>query len=157
MVAALAVTMAMLASWGTIVFFFSISTSSYPFMILLNVVVFAVSGSLGLSFLLQTLQRLSLVPPIPPATPALENLGHAKPVEETPTPGALDPMEGQVLGHHVKLVFRCWVILFGLVGAQMGWVLRPFIGNPDVPFEWIRGRESNFFQGVLHALARVFS
>jgi hypothetical protein len=22
----------------------------------------------------------------------------------------------------------CWVVVFGLVGAQMGWVLRPFIG-----------------------------
>jgi hypothetical protein len=156
LVAALAVTMAVLASLGPIVSFFSLSTTSYPFMILVNVVVFAVSGSLGLSFLLQTLHRLSIAPIIPPAPPVVEELDESKLVEENP-PGALDPLEGQVLGRHVKLVFRCWVVLFGLVGAQMGWVLRPFIGDPELKFVWIRGRESNFFQGVMHALAGVFS
>ncbi len=159
LVAALAVMLAVLASLGPIVAFFSLSTSSYPFMILVNVVVFGVSGALGLSFLLQTLQRLSV---------AFRDLDGASPKEivraeesgempADPPPGALEPMEGQVLNRHVKAVFRCWVVLFGLVGAQMGWVLRPFIGNPASPFVWFRGRESNFFQGVLHALASLFS
>ena len=71
--------------------------------------------------------------------------------------GALDPLEGQTLGRHEKVVFRCWMVLFGLVGAQMGWVLRPFIGEPSSPFVWFRGRHSNFFQGVMHALSSVFS
>jgi hypothetical protein len=53
-----------------------------------------------------------------------------------------------VLGRHVKTVFRCWVVLFGLVGAQMGWVLRPFIGNPDQPFAWLRPKHSNFFEAA---------
>ncbi len=160
LVAALAVMLAVLASMGPIVAFFSVSTTSHPFMVLVNVLVFAVSGTLGLSFLLQTLQRLSDAPTLPVAarSTAVEDLGDEKPgVEENALPGALDPLEGQVLGRHVKVVFRCWVLLFGLVGAQMGWVLRPFIGNPDIPFVWIRGRDSNFFQGVLQALARVFS
>ena len=62
-----------------------------------------------------------------------------------------------MLGRHVKTVFRCWVVLFGLVGAQMGWVLRPFIGDPDRPFTWFRPRESNFFEAVLHALQDLLS
>ena len=157
LVAALAVMMAVLASLGPIVFFFSLSTTSYPFMILFNVVVFGVSGSLGLIFLLQTLQRLSVAPLIPASTTALEVPGEEKPGAGNPIPGALDPLEGQVLGRHVKMVFRCWVLLFGLVGAQMGWVLRPFIGEPHSPFVWLRGRESNFFQGVMQALSSVFS
>ncbi len=157
LLAALAVTMAVLASIGPIVAFFSLSTNSHPFMVLVNVVVFAVSGALGLSFLLQTLHRLS-VAPILPASMTVEDV----PAEEkegagNPVPGALEPLEGQVLGSHVKTIFRCWVFLFGLVGAQMGWVLRPFIGDPNLPFEWIRGRESNFFQGVWRALVGVFS
>jgi hypothetical protein len=61
------------------------------------------------------------------------------------------------LSGHVKTVFRLWVIVFGLVGAQMGWVLRPFIGNPNVPFTWFRGRESNFFQAVFHTFLSLFS
>lgn len=51
LVAALAVIMAVLASLGPIVAFFSASTTSYAFMQLLNVAVFAVSGLLGMSFL----------------------------------------------------------------------------------------------------------
>ena len=48
-------------------------------------------------------------------------------------------------------------VVFGLVGAQMGWVLRPFVGNPSLPFTWFRGRESNFFQAVLHTISSLFS
>jgi hypothetical protein len=158
LVAALAVMMTVLASLGTIVAFFSVSTTSYHFMILVNVVVFSVSGSLGLIFLLQTLQRLSVAPLVNPYTaPVVEEEGREESDKAGPPPGALDPLEGQVLGSHVKAVFRCWVILFGLVGAQMGWILRPFIGDPQSPFVWIRGRDSNFFQGVWHALVSVFS
>jgi hypothetical protein len=147
--------MTVLASLGPIVFFFSVSTSSYHFMILANVVVFGVSGALGLSFLLQTLHRLSVAPLQP--RPIEEELPETSAEEVDRSPGALDPLEGQVLGSHVKVVFRCWIILFGLVGAQMGWVLRPFIGDPNIPFVWIRGRDSNFFQGVWQALVSVFS
>jgi len=39
-------------------------------------------------------------------------------------------------------------VVFGLVGAQMAWMLRPFIGNPNSPFTLIRSRESNFFEAV---------
>jgi hypothetical protein len=53
-------------------------------------------------------------------------------------------------------VFGCWLVLFGLVGAQMGWVLRPFIGAPSLPFEWLRARESNFFEAVLRSLGALF-
>ena len=47
LVAALGVMMAVLASLGPIIAFFSLSTTSYPFMVLVNVVVFAVSGRWG--------------------------------------------------------------------------------------------------------------
>jgi hypothetical protein len=151
LLAALSVTIAVLASLGPIVAFFSVSTTSYPFMILLNVVVFAASGMLGLAFLLQTLHRLSLIPP------PSEVLREPAPVDnEAATPSALDPVDDQMLGRHVKIVFRIWVVVFGLVGAQMGWVLRPFIGNPSSPFVWFRHRESNFFEAVIQAFGNLF-
>lgn len=173
LVAALGVMLAVLASLGPIVAFFSLSTSSYPFMLLVNVAVFAVSGTLGCLFLLQTLQRLSLPPsafPPPEKEPVVE-VSMAPPLPppselavppevvttQVKEPGALDAVEGQVLHDHVKTVFRCWVFLFGLVGAQMGWVLRPFVGNPRIPFSWFRPRESNFFQAVYQAFASLFS
>jgi hypothetical protein len=158
LVAALAVMVAVLSSLGPIVAFFSVSTKTYSFMVLVNVAVFAVSGLLGLTFLLRTLQRLSVVRPEPPPTEATELVGAEKeagPIAEPPS--ALDRLDDQVLGRNVKIVFRCWVLLFGLVGAQMGWVLRPFIGKPGLPFVLFRGRESNFFEAVWSAFASLFS
>jgi hypothetical protein len=165
LIASLGVTIAVLASLGPIVAFFSVTTTSYSFIVLFNVVVFSISGVLGLMFLLQTLQRLSTVeaqirPPAPgapasPHAPEPEQSQEAAPSAEPRSP--LDPLGDRALSKHVKVVFRVWVIVFALVGAQMGWVLRPFIGSPSMPFVWLRGRESNFFQAVLRHIASLFS
>jgi hypothetical protein len=162
LIASLGVTLAVLASLGPIVAFFSVSTTSYGFMVLLNVAIFAVSGVLGLVFLLQTLNRLSNVETVPSATApsAADSTEQAAKEPGAPAPqalGPLDPVEGHVLARHVKSVFRCWVILFGLVGAQMSWVLRPFVGNPDQPFAWFRARESNFFEAVWSVVQSLVS
>jgi hypothetical protein len=153
LIASLAVNIAVLASLGPIVVFFSISTKSYAFILLLNVAMFSVAGVLGLMFLLQTLNRLSsaiaIAPVVPP--PPDEN---ADPAEEN-EPSALDMPPGHTLGRHTRLVFNCWVILFAVVGTQMGWVMRPFVGNPNLPFTWFRERESNFFEAVLGSLAAL--
>ena len=159
LVAALAVTVTVLASLGPIVAFFSVSTTSYPFMILLNVVVFSVAGLLGMAFLLQTLHRLSLIAPEPTPVHEPEPVGEEKGAgrRNCCRPALWSRSTTGCLSRHVKAVFRCWILLFGLVGAQMGWVLRPFVGNPDMPFTWFRPRESNVFQGILKALANLFS
>jgi hypothetical protein len=151
--ATLGVNVAVLASLGPIVAFFSVSTTSYPFILLFNVVVFAVSGLLGQLFLLQTLQRLSAAQSLPDSfadSPSAEEVGQEP-------PSALATYDHQVLSRHVKTVFRLWLVVFGLVGSQMGWVLRPFIGSPNLPFTWFRGRESNFFQAVLHTFFNLFT
>ena len=70
-------------------------------------------------------------------------------------PGALDAA-GETMGRDVTTVFRIWVILFGLVGAQMAWVLRPFIGAPNLDFTWFRARESNFFESVFRTIGSLF-
>lgn len=193
LVAALGVIMAVLASFGTIIVFFSLSTTSYSFMVLLNVVMFALSGILGLGFLLQTLHRLSLaqaeseepappsplsevmpgagggfgpdvgmvqprpdlppvatIPPVQPLPPGAYGYpaAAAAPPKPLRMPGALERLEGRAAGRNVRTVFRIWVIVFGLVGGQMAWMLRPFIGNPNVPFTFFRARQSNFFEAV---------
>jgi hypothetical protein len=168
LVAALAVNLAVLSAIGPIVAFFSVCTTSYEFMVLLNVVVFAVSGGLGLTFLLQTLNRLSVAggreeppgAPMPPpavSSPVVGGTAVAAPKETPSLPGPLDRLPGHVLGRHVKTVFGCWVLIFGLVGAQMGWVLRPFVGAPNQPFQWFRVRESSFFEAVWQTLRQLFS
>jgi hypothetical protein len=183
LIAGLAVMGALLASFGPIVAFFSASTTSYPFMKLLNVIVFTVAGILGLRYLLTTLHRLTvaMAPPpdsekmprpvtVPPdvrteATPmdmppifrdAPPNAAQPPaPVPPAPrSPGALD-VTGETMGRDVTTVFRIWVVVFGLVGAQMAWVLRPFIGAPDIAFTWFRPRESNFFESVFRTLGNL--
>jgi hypothetical protein len=155
LVAALCVMMAVLASLGPIVAFFAVSTTSYPFMKLLNVVAYAIAGGLGLSFLLQTLHRLTLAqmaeetPTAPPPPPPA--------VESPTTPGALERVRAWQLDPRVRLIFRIWVVVFGLVGAQMSWVLRPFIGDPHKPFTFFRERDSHFFQAVFEAAHKLLS
>ncbi len=172
LVASLAVMLAVLASLGPIVGFFAICTTSYSFIVLLNVLVYAIAGVLGLKFLLQTLHRMTvartemliampLTPPPPSGgTAAAER--HLDPDDLGPDDlgpddlGPLDPTPNNVLGPHTRTVFRIWVLVFGLVGAQMGWILRPFIGDPNLPFQWFRQRQSNFFEAVIIAFANLF-
>jgi hypothetical protein len=166
MIASLAVMLAVLASIGPIVAFFSFTTTSYPFMILLNVLVFAVAGSLGMLFLLQSLHRITVLAnlgvtaietippdPLPEAdfaeTP--EGEGWAEKLRST-SKGDLGPLQtlpNHGLGRGVRGIFQIWVLVFGLVGMQMAWVLSPFLGHPDKGFVLFRERGSNFFQGVM--------
>lgn len=190
LVGALGVTLAVVASFGPIVAFFSLSTTNYPFIVLLNVVTFGIAGALGLAFLILTLHRLSLVELEPthveatsskspqpnevvelPALEAfLEEAGWstgsqtestAAPKKREPLPvrrpeSALERLPKHVLGAHIWLVFRIWVVVFALVGSQMSWILRPFIGNPNEPFTWFRPRQSSFFEAVWHAFWNMF-
>lgn len=170
LVAAMSVNIAVLASLGTIIVFFSLTTTSYPFVLLLNVAAFTVAGVLGMIFLLQTLHRLTksehrgLPKQFVPNTTsddsekrhaADEGQGGLAKNELALEPSALDMPRGQVLGSSTRVVFRCWIVLFSLVGAQMGWVLRPFVGNPDMPFSFFRERDSNFFAAVFGALKQL--
>ncbi|MFO1499243.1 MAG: hypothetical protein U1G07_12755 [Verrucomicrobiota bacterium] len=144
-----ALNMAVLASMGPIVAFFSLSTTSYSFMLLLNVFVFSVAGILGLKFLLQTLHRLTISQDTTESEP---------PLIATPpraTQGPLDRSGGHARERQVKLVFGFWMIAFALVGAQMSWVLRPFLGSPDRAFSFLRARESNFFEAVWQHLTHL--
>ncbi len=161
LVSALAVMVAVLSSLGPIVAFFSISTTNYPFMLLLNVAVFALSGFLGLKFLLHTLHRLTLVlypsSSPRPLTPRVDSQGRPLPPpafseEES---GALERLDERSLSSSVRQIFGIWVVVFGMVGMQMSWVLRPFISAPGKPFILFSARESNIYTAVWEALMRV--
>jgi hypothetical protein len=118
-------------------------------------VFFSVAGVLGLSFLLQTLHRLT-------AAQTWANTQVVTPADSStlaPSPEGAGPLQSaptQLPSPQVKAVFRIWIVVFGLVGAQMAWVLRPFIGNPAMPFTWFRPPSSNFFEAVVHAAQHLF-
>lgn len=148
LVAAMGVMLAVAASFGTIVAFFSFTTTSYPFMVLLNVIVCGAAGLLGLGFLLQTLHRITVAMQQPPAELQPRQ-------DDGSTPGVLEPLPQHSIDPQVKTVFRTWIIVFALVGAQMSWVLRPFIGSPTAPFSFFRPRGSNFFLSVFHVIGNL--
>ncbi|NOR67149.1 MAG: hypothetical protein GQ528_07320 [Woeseiaceae bacterium] len=37
-----------------------------------------------------------------------------------------------------RTLLRVWLAIYGFVGIQMGWVLRPFIGSPDLAPQFLR-------------------
>jgi hypothetical protein len=200
LVSAIVVNLAVTASLGPIVAFFAVSTKSYPFMVLLNVVMLALGGGIGLAFLARSLRTL--------AAHAAEReyadmLAHAASAQResaaraqgegdgngpvaTAAPSASDvPSDGsgaravsggayQFRGNlpsvsfvqresfvrnrtsNASLILAIWVLLYGSVGAQTGWLLRPFIGHPEKPFTFFRERSGNFFLGVVQSLERLF-
>lgn len=170
MVAAITVNVAVAASLGPILGFFTVSTTSYPFMIVLNVALLAVAGFVALGFLLQTLRKLMLwakvsqpdiidemedepAPAVPKPAAAVSKPAQPGTMRAPlkPTASTGDLMSSQALGQ-ANLIFKVWIVIYALVGAQMGWLLRPFIGSPHLEFTWFRAREGNFFQSLMENL-----
>lgn len=148
MLMAIATILAVLSSLGTIVLFFSLSTTSYPFMVILNVIVCSIGGIIGLNFLLRTLDRIFIIQ---------EEQGLI--YHDHSTSDTLSPLDKITPNTRQKaiILFRIWVFVFALVGSQMSWVLRPFIGSPHKEFTWFRVKESNFFIKVFESLMALFN
>jgi len=141
-VATITVSLAVLASFAPINAFFTLSTTSYAFMKLLNVFLFAVAGAVGLGFLLKTLRHLE------------EAWGLAESHEGEGTAADSTPVQDVTAARKAagRGLFKLWMCLYALVGAQMGWLLRPFIGDPKLPFGWFRERGGSVFLDVLQTI-----
>jgi hypothetical protein len=50
-----------------------------------------------------------------------------------------------------------WILLFGFVGTQLAWTLRPFFGSPDEPFQVFRHLEGTFYEDIFRTIANLFS
>jgi hypothetical protein len=53
------------------------------------------------------------------------------------------------------LIFCLWLGIYGFVGSQMAWTLRPFVGFPDASFELFRQFGGNFYTDILASLGEV--
>lgn len=59
-------------------------------------------------------------------------------------------------GKDIRLnILRFWLGLYGFVGTQLGWTLRPFFGSPGQAFELFRTRESNFYLSVWNSIRHI--
>jgi hypothetical protein len=53
-------------------------------------------------------------------------------------------------------ILQVWILVFGFVGTQMAWSLRPFVGSPDRPFEFFRAdQDGNFYSAVISGAASM--
>lgn len=166
MLLAIVVHLTVIASLGPVFAFFAASTTSYPFLLLLNVAVFAIGGLLGLMVLRRATRDIFTPPSAaktsPPAVPPTPEPTEASP--ETPAATAATPWPATVttarISHQgaeqARRLMGVWCCVYGVVGAQMGWLLRPFLGSPDAPFEWFRQRDGNFLVAVLRTIGKLF-
>ncbi len=59
-----------------------------------------------------------------------------------------NPLHGTML--------KVWLVIFSFVGVQTGWMLRPFIGSPERPAEFVRtGEWSNAYVAVFRLFCKV--
>ena len=57
-----------------------------------------------------------------------------------------------------RVMLRVWLVLYAFVGIQMGWVLRPFIGQPGRPVTFFREDAwGNAYVSILETVWAVFS
>jgi hypothetical protein len=54
-------------------------------------------------------------------------------------------------------LLNVWILLFGFVGTQLAWTLRPFLGSPDKKFEFFRTIEGNFYVDIVRAIGDLFT
>jgi hypothetical protein len=57
-----------------------------------------------------------------------------------------------------RWMLRAWLVIYVFVGIQMGWVLRPFIGDPTAPVQFFReGSWTNAYEVVIQMIWDVLS
>jgi hypothetical protein len=113
----------MLFGFAPVTLFFRLSMNDYSFFLLLNIVIFAITGIIGIKFFDRAMVSL---------------------IER----------ESESSLNRQKLI-KFWLILYGFVGSQLGWTLRPFFGAPERPFALFREIESNFYVEVLKVIGNV--
>jgi hypothetical protein len=175
---AMTVTALLALAFAPIALFFRITAPDYSFFKLLNVAILALSALVGLRFLtggMRVLNDHGLLAPEAPAVPV-----SPAPAGATTMPYAASAPAGsaeagtavQVATPPVRQYSRApqveprkspsmtllyiWILLFGFVGTQLAWTLRPFFGSPDIKFSLYRQINGNFYAEIIHTIARLF-
>lgn len=139
LMASMALISVMLFGFAPITLFFRLSINDYRFFILLNLIVLILTGIIGIKFFYRSM--LSLIEQ------------EEKYEQEAKLLTSKDNLvEVKLLRNRHKLI-KAWLFLYGIVGSQLGWTLRPFFGYPEIPFTLFRKIESNFYVEVLKIIS----
>jgi hypothetical protein len=177
---AITVTAMLAVAFAPISLFFLITAPDYQFFKLLNVAILALSALVGLRFLTGGMRVLNehglLAPravpaaapvspavpmPVPAAVPAAAD-GAAAPAIQLPAPHALparQPLPARppapATPPSMTLLY-IWILLFGFVGTQLAWTLRPFFGSPGMKFSLYRQIDGNFYAEIFKTISHLF-
>jgi hypothetical protein len=146
---AISVTAVLAFSFAPISLFFMVTAQDYEFYKLLNVAILTLTGVTGLGFLLEGMRSLNKM--LSEETLA----GVAAPTEanaEAPVPAR--PAVPVKINMNLLYI---WVLLYGFVGTQLAWTLRPFFGDPNQPFEIFRQIQGNFYVNIFWTILTLFS
>jgi hypothetical protein len=130
------VTSMLTLAFAPISLFFLISAADYDFFKLLNVAILATTGAVGLTFLVDGMSSMNRL--------AIADLAAEAAANGTQVP----PMQRPV---NMSLIYL-WIMLYGFVGTQLGWTLRPFFGDPGQEFVIFRSIKGNFYMNVIESL-----
>jgi hypothetical protein len=162
-------------AFAPISLFFLITAHNYEFIKLLNVSILVLSALVGLRFLTSGMAALNAyqqqqlaadqaemaaipaqsdgslvaahggggvaVLPMAPAAPGLVIRPPLAP--PPPRPASMT-------------LLYIWILLFGFVGTQLAWTLRPFFGSPDEPFQVFRHLEGTFYEDIFRTIGNLF-
>ena len=121
----LSISSILLGSFAPISLFFLLSGSSYAFLLLMHVVVFAFCGLAGLYSIQRHFHYLGL-----------------RVTDE------VDQMV-QIRG---RVILQLWMFLYMFVGSQMAYVLAPFVGRETL-FVFFRAPDNNFYTYLFQLIA----
>jgi hypothetical protein len=89
--------------------------------------------------------QVAALPKAPTIT--LPAQGGVRFVEQGPTLPAYKPMSNTLL--------YIWILLFGFVGTQLAWTLRPFFGSPHEPFQIFRNISGTFYTDIFRTIGNL--
>ncbi len=72
--------------------------------------------------------------------------------------GGLTSSEAYVI-NDAQRIFFFWSVIYSFTGAQVVWAMRPFLGEPGLPFEFIRKSKNgmNFYSAIFSSISQVLS
>src|SRR5439155_9328640 len=98
--------------------------------------------------------------PVPTqAAPAPAPIAQPAPIAPlAPIGGLLAPRPPQPLAQQrpaSMTLLYIWILLFGFVGTQLAWTLRPFFGDPGRPFALFRKIEGTFYADIFRTIGHL--
>jgi hypothetical protein len=176
------VTSVLTLAFAPISLFFLISAKSYMFYKFLNVCILVLTSFVGLRFLTSGMRSVNefheveAIRPISPqvAVPQPELVavaaGTAPADGNVPADGSAAPATAFVPALAFQPVraaqpvpqrqasmtlLYIWILLFGFVGTQLAWTLRPFFGDPGRPFGLFRHISGTFYADIFRTIGHL--